>query len=503
MIFERATITLLEKAGEVIHRVTSSASHPNLGINALSLGISPQIYHPNLKEHLFLPNLERLKHLYICGGSGMGKSNFIYNLIKQDILQGNGFGLIDAHGDLINQILNLLVNMIERKEMTQSDLNRLVLVDPSSQEYSIGFNPLEVDDTTSPYGQVSEMISIFKKIWKDVSWGARMDELLRATLYTLAENGLTLLEARPLLTDQDYRQQLTENLKNQEIKDYWHNRFESLSDKMQAVYREPVLNKVSIFLSDPDIRLMLGQKKSSVNFRKAMNEGKWVLINLSKGKLKENTFLLGGLFIIKLYQAALSRTNLSAESRKPFYLYIDEFQNFSGEGFVDILSESRKYGLALTLANQNLAQLDRNLLSSIFANASTQVYFRLSPSDAKFVSSEFGHQEGELFQRLLINLKVGEAVLRKKGETTRLLQTFYEPQKQTTTKQLQKIAEVSLKNYGVPRGQLESEMANRNKKSLPQVISAGTIKTSHPVQILIQSQTTTPSKLPENIVEGE
>lgn len=395
----------------------------------------------------------------------MGKTNLIFNLIKQDIIQGNGFGLIDAHGDLIHQILNFIAILVERKEITERELSRLIVIDPSSKDYLVGFNPLEAEATEGNNPQVSEMISIFKKIWKDVSWGARMDELLRATLYTLAENELTLLEARPLLTNKGYRQGLTQNLKNEEIRDYWDNRFDSLSEKMQAVYREPVLNKISIFLSEPDIRLMLGQKKSSVNFRKIMDEGKWVLINLSKGNLKENTFLLGGLFVIKLYQAALSRTNTPAGNRRPFYLYIDEFQNFSGDGFVDILSESRKYGLSLTLANQNLAQLDRDLLSSIFANASTHAYFRLSPSDAKVVSSEFGHQEGQLLQSQLINLKVGEAIFRRKGEPTRLLKTHFEPSNKVEKSIVEKIIQFSFKNYGVQRSHLQSEITKRHEST--------------------------------------
>ena len=263
--------------------------------SSLYIGRSPKPYNPHEEESVFLSQSEREGHWYIVGGTGTGKTTFIENRIRHDILQNRGCCLLDAHGDLSEKLIRFLASLWQYKEGKQKEemARRLILVEPFHDRIT-GFNPLEASFGNSVYPCALEMMGVFKRRW---DFGPRMEELFRTCLVTLGENKLTLLEMPLLLTSREARGSLVGNLTNQEIKAYWVDRYNKLSQGSEVQYREPVLNKVTEFLTDENIRYMLGQARSTLDFRKAMDEGKWIILNIAKGRLKSNALLLGVLFL--------------------------------------------------------------------------------------------------------------------------------------------------------------------------------------------------------------
>jgi len=430
----------------------------------LLVGQAAHPYQPRKQENVFLSILARVLHLYILGASGSGKSTLLYYLIIQDILAGRGFCLIDPHGDLYHQILSYIAGPYlqgktpaERQQIAK----KLVLIDPSCRAWVTGFNPLEAVGV-DPYAQSMDFVGFLKKLWADAHWGPRMAELIRNSLVTLSINRLTLLEVRPLLTDPLFRERLVANLPEGETIEYWLYRYNTLSERMQATYREPILNRLSVFLSDPSLRLMVGVKESTINFRQIMDQGHWMLVNLSKGHLKNNASLLGGFAIAKLQLCALSRVDVPQDRRTPFFVYVDEFQNFVGEDFETILSEARKYGLGLTLAHQNLDQIDRTLRSSILGNTLTQVIFRTSNQDAAILAAEIGQSDKTIIQRKLINLQQRQAFFKKKGEPARLMTTPFVSPVKVSHEDVQLLIELSMSHHARPRNEVEQEIRNRS-----------------------------------------
>jgi type IV secretory pathway TraG/TraD family ATPase VirD4 len=335
---------------------------------------------------------ERSQHIYVIGATRSGKTKAIESWIRQDINNGSGVGIIDPHGDLTDDILSYIASK------PNFDPRRLIYIDPTNPNYCVGFNPLEIQKSANPYSQVLELVGAFKKIWAD-SWGARMEEILRNTLLTLAVSGLTLLEASRLLTDESFRAfVLSQNLP-EDVTEYWKYRFNPLPERERATWIESSLNKINTFCADPYIRLIIGQTKSTFSLRDIMDNGKILLVNLAKGKLKENAFLLGALLLAKIQVTTLSRVDVSKDKRTPWHLYVDEFQNFATDSFAEILSESAKFGLSLTLAHQNLDQLKKEtplLKGAILGNAGTHVYFRVSREDAEILAKEMFNITGKV-----------------------------------------------------------------------------------------------------------
>lgn len=358
---------------------------------ALVLGMS-RAYSGGPDRAISISPKQRSQHIYVIGATRSGKTKAIESWIRQDINKGKGIGVIDPHGDLVNDILEYIAGM------PHFDPRRLVYIDPSDPVKCVSFNPLEVQAGLGHYSQIMELVGAFKRIWAD-SWGARMEEILRNTLLTLAINRLTILEAGRLLTDKKFRAfLLSQNLPN-DVKNYWKYRFNPLPEREKAVWIESSLNKINTFCADPYIRVIMGQIKSTFDLRNIMDSGKILLINLSKGKLKENAFLLGALLLAKIQMAALSRVDMPKPQRTPWHLYVDEFQNFATDSFSEILSEAAKFGLSLTLAHQNLDQLKRetpNLKGAILGNAGTHVYFRISREDAEILAKEMFTVTGKI-----------------------------------------------------------------------------------------------------------
>jgi len=329
---------------------------------------------------------DRSTHLYVIGATGTGKTKFLEFLIKQDIEKGNGFGVIDPHGDLVEDIKGFLACYHE-DTLDESVFDRVVLVDPTDTDFTVTFNPLEKLPNVSVAEQVGELISSFKKIWSD-SWGARMEDLLRNSLIALGEAELPMTELPRFLTDRSFRESVLRKVENPLAYDYFVRRFNVLTDRGQLPFIEPVMNKINAFLADPRIRQMFSSSKSSFNFRDIVDNKKILLIKLDKGKLKGSADLLGSLLMAKVQLAAFSRSDIPQSKRTPFHFYIDEFQNFASESFMVILSEARKYGLSLTMAHQTLAQIPEEMKNLILGNTGIQVYFRVNRHDAQLLAKE-------------------------------------------------------------------------------------------------------------------
>jgi len=341
----------------------------------MSLKLGTTSFEDEHRAGLYLPKNDRTTHVYVLGSSGVGKSKGLANWILDDIKDGKGCGVIDPHGDLVNDVVGHL-----------EDFHGIILVEMTDPENIIGFNPLERQEGIDPYTQALELLEVFRKIWNlSDEKTPRLIEILRNAVLTLIEAGGTMLDIEPLLTNEQFRKEQMKYVTYEAVASFWHNRFERWEEKDRISNIESTLNKVSSFTSDPRIRLMLSAKKSTIDFRQIMDDGKTVLINLAKGVLRTNSFLLGALFVAKMQMAAMSRVDLDPQDRKPFYLYVDEFQNYATLSFAEIMSEARKYGLSLTLAHQSLVQLDDDLRDIILGNAKNFIVYRCDRQDAELI----------------------------------------------------------------------------------------------------------------------
>lgn len=356
---------------------------PDEAIEALELGW----YWSENKDEFQMAKIaekDRATHFYVVGATGTGKTKFLEFLIKQDINNENGFGVIDPHGDLIEDIKGFLALKYADRRKIISD--RVVLIDPTDPDFTVTFNPLEKMPNISVAEQANELVSAFKNIWKD-SWGARMEEMLTNSFIALSENNMTLAELPSLLTDFHFRNKVSSNVKNPITRQYLKV-INTWSPKMRAFWTESTLNKINAFLVDERIRHILCNPKSSFNLREIIDNKKILLINLDKGKLKDAADILGSLLMSKIQMAAFSRSDIPESKRIPFYLYIDEFQNFASESFSIVLSEARKYRLRLIMAHQILSQIPTELRDLILGNTGIQAYFRLNRKDAQLLAKE-------------------------------------------------------------------------------------------------------------------
>ncbi len=352
---------------------------------------------------------QRPMHLGILGLSGVGKTYFLEHLIRQDIDRHTGFVLFDVHGDLAD---NILAYLAERSHTDPSILTRTIVIEPFDRDFSIGFNPLQRNPDTSAFLQAQELAHILRTRWAAKSFGPRMEELLRNALYVLSANDLTLLELPFLLTTTPYRNKLLEGISEQSIKNYWQLRYERLSDRMRAVLREPLLTRISGFLFDPQIRDIVGQRKSTFSFSQAISAGSFVIANLSKGKLgEENSPILGSLLFTKLELDIMAQAQVPEPDRKFFAVYADELQNFTGQGFATLVAEARKYRIAIAAGHQSWRQLTPEMRNAMLGVGS-RVFFRLHSHDARELAGELPG----IAPSRLITLPRGEAIFRTANE---------------------------------------------------------------------------------------
>lgn len=352
----------------------------NTSSEELSLFATTTFRQGNIK--FGIKRADRMRHLYIIGKSGVGKSFLLNLLTLSDIYHNQGFAVVDPHGDYAQDIL---------KFIPEHRLNDVVYFNPADADYPVAFNPMEVHDENRRNNVASEIVGVLKKMFGD-SWGPRLEHILRYTLLALLETpDSTLLGITRMLTDKKYRNEIIGNITDPVVKAFWVNEFASWNDKFASEAVAPVLNKVGAFTANPLIRNVIGQQKSSFNIRKIMDEGKILIVDLSRGKIGEdNAGILGSLLITKIQLDAMSRADIpNIDDRRPFYLYVDEFQNFATESFAVILSEARKYGLYLTVANQYVAQMPEEVRDAVFGNVGSMISFRVGADDATYLSKYF------------------------------------------------------------------------------------------------------------------
>ncbi|HET6747464.1 MAG TPA: type IV secretion system DNA-binding domain-containing protein [Candidatus Saccharimonadales bacterium] len=325
---------------------------------------------------------DRSRHMYIIGQTGAGKSGTLELLALSDIFHGQGYAIIDPHGDFAMNNLRFIPG---------SRLEDVVYFNPADTAYPLGFNPLEVTNPAQKTNISSEVIGVLKRMFGE-SWGPRLEYILRYTILALLDRPeTTMLDITRMLTDKKFRKETLSYCTDTVVLQFWNVEFASWTDKFQAEAIAPVLNKVGAFTANPVIRNIIGQPRSTFNIRKIMDEGKILIVNLSKGLIGEdNASILGSFLVTKIQLAAMSRSDIpDIKDRRPFYLYVDEFQNFATDSFATILSEARKYGLNLTVANQYISQMSDTVRDAVFGNVGTMISFRVSPDDSPILAKQF------------------------------------------------------------------------------------------------------------------
>jgi len=328
-----------------------------------------------------LPRSDRGRHLYIIGQTGTGKSGMLELLTISDIYSPYGFAVIDPHGDYAQAVL---------KRIPAERAADVVYFNPADTDFPMGFNPLEVYDPKLKTHTCSELIGVIKRIFEN-SWGPRLEYILRYSILALLDYpDATMLDITRILTEKKFRNEVLRYVVDPVVRNFWTIEFASWNDKFMTEAVAPILNKVGAFTANPLVRNIIGQPKSSFNIRQIMDERKILIVNLSRGLVGEdNAALLGALLVTKVQMAAMSRADIAGEQRSPFYLYVDEFQNFATDSFATILSEARKYGLNLTVANQYTAQMMQEVKDAVFGNVGSIISFRTSADDARTMLKYF------------------------------------------------------------------------------------------------------------------
>jgi len=336
---------------------------------------------------------DRRRHVYVIGKTGMGKTELLKNMVIQDIQNGNGIGFVDPHGEASEELL---------KFIPEERIKDVVYFNPSDIENPIAFNIMEDVEPEYRHLIASGLMGVFKKIWPDV-WSSRMEYILNNAVLALLEiPGSTLLGVNRLLSDADWRTEIIEKVKDPVVKTFWVKEFSRYSQRYETEATAAIQNKIGQFISSPLIRNIIGQPKSTIDMRKIMDEKKIIIMNLSKGRIGEDSSrLLGALLVTKLQLAAMSRVDIPEKDRADFILYIDEFQNFSTDSFANILSEARKYRLSLVLAHQYIAQMEEKVRDAVFGNVGTMITFRVGAEDGDFLENEFSP---EFMTHDLVNL---------------------------------------------------------------------------------------------------
>lgn len=326
---------------------------------------------------------DRRRHTYIIGKSGTGKTTLIANMAIDDIRKNRGVAIIDPHGDLCDHILDYIPS---------HRINDCCYFNPADPDYVYPLNVLEAQDESQRELVASGVISIFKKLYGQISWGPRLEHILRNAVLTLVNTpGSNLTHIVEILTHKAYRDQVVAGLHSPTLRNFWLHEFDQMDDKFRIEAISPILNKVGQFIASSKIRNTVAHAKSKVNIQEIMDQKKILIADLSTGKLGEdNSALLGAMLITQIQLSAMNRVYQSQSDRSDFYLYVDEFQNFATEAFIKILSEARKFRLNLIIANQYMNQLDRTIQDAIFGNVGSIISFVVGNQDAYLLAKEFG-----------------------------------------------------------------------------------------------------------------
>lgn len=324
---------------------------------------------------------DRRRHLYVVGKSGVGKSKLLELLVISDILNGEGVGVMDPHGDLIENVM---------KYVPEHRIKDVVLFNPADMDFPIGFNPIESVEPEYRQHVAMGFIEIFKKLFGD-NWTFRLEHVMRYTVLALFDYpNSTVFGILKMLTDKNYRQKVVAHISDTVVKNFWVNEFAAWSEKFDNEAIVPILNKIGQFVSTSLVRNIVGQPKNLMDIDDIINNQKILLMNVSKGNLSEEiSGLIGSMIITSLYRSAMKRAAMPEEKRKDFYFYVDEFQNFATHTFGEILSEARKYRLNLCVSHQHLGQLDAYTKSTVFGNIGSIIAFRVGAEDAFNLEKEF------------------------------------------------------------------------------------------------------------------
>lgn len=375
-------------------QLPTRSTHPDLAV------IGMAVFRGRQQRFGILPD-DRRRHVALVGKTGQGKTTLLQHLIGSDIRAGRGVGLIDAHGDLCDSVL---------AGIPRRRTNDVILFDAADAAHPLSFNLLHCPDLAQRPLVASGIVSAFKKLYAEF-WGPRLEHILRNGILALLEiPGATLLTLLRLLGDAKFRQGIVPNVADPVVRNFWQREFASMPPKFQAEAVAPIYNKVGHFMSSPLLRHILGQSRNSLDLRETVDTNKVLLVNVSKGRLGDDaSALLGSLLITALQLATMSRANVAESERPDFFLYVDEFQNFATESFATILSEARKYRMALTLANQYLSQLDEATADALFGNVGTLVSFQVGANDAETLAMQLG---GDLVPQDLLQLPRYQAYVR-------------------------------------------------------------------------------------------
>jgi hypothetical protein len=395
---------------------------------------------------------DRVRHMHVVGASGTGKTTLLLNCIRQDIENGAGIGVLDPHGDLVDDILAII---------PPERIDDVVLVDPSDEEYSVGFNILLAHSDLEKTLLASDLVSIFQRL--STSWGDQMGSVLQNSILAFLESsvGGTLSDMRRFLVDPVYRAEFLKTVGDPDVVFYWKKTFPQLTGNRSI---GPVLTRLETFLSPKSIRYMVSQPVNRLDFADILDSGKIFLAKLSQGQIgRENAFLLGSLLVAKFQQTAMSRQRMAAEARRDFWLYIDEFHNFISPSMAEILTGARKYRLGLTLAHQELRQLQRDseVAGAVMSNTYTRIVFRVGDEDARKLGDGFGYFEATDLQ----NLGTGEAIARVERsdfDFNLSVPLLERPSPEEAAETRARIVTVSRKKYGTPRTEIEARLRSQS-----------------------------------------
>ncbi|MSU54347.1 MAG: DUF87 domain-containing protein [Candidatus Staskawiczbacteria bacterium] len=425
----------------------------------------------NQKKKFGIKQDDRRRHFYTIGKTGMGKSNLMENMAIQDIQNGYGIAYVDPHGEGAEKLLDFI---------PKGRINDVIFLNPADLDFPIAFNVMEKVDFRYRHLVAGGLMAVFKKVWPDV-WSARMEYILNNTILALLEYpDSTLLGVNRMLADPEYRKEVVANVTDPTVKAFWVNEFARYSQKYETEATAAIQNKVGQFMSNALIRNIIGQTKSTINMRQIMDDGKILILDLSKGRIGEdNSRLLGALLITKIQLAAMSRVDIPEAERKDFYLYVDEFQNFATESFASILSEARKYRLNLIVGHQYISQMDEIVRDAVFGNVGTLAVFRVGAEDADFLEREFSP---EFMATDLVNLGKYNIYLKLMIDGVAShpfsAQTM-EPPTPIADSSRSKIIEASRQTYGVKREIVEEDIRKWTQLSqTPSATVGGKIPTS-------------------------
>lgn len=402
--------------------------------------------HAGVVKPVSLTLEQRVRHTHVIGASGSGKSTLLLNLIRQDIENGQGIAVLDPHGDLIERILGII---------PEERIGDVVLVDPSDEQYSVGFNILNAHSDFEKTLLASDLVSVFQRL--STSWGDQMASVLNNAILAFLESseGGTLADLRRFLLDAGFRKQFLRTVQDPDMVYYWEKGFPQLGGNKSI---GPVITRLESFLAPKPIRYMVSQRENKLDFADITDSGKIFLAKLSQGQIgRENAYLLGSFIVSKFQQTAMARQRMRAEDRRPFWLYIDEFHHFITPSMAEILSGARKYRMGLTLAHQELTQLKREpeVASAVLSNACTRIVFRVADGEAKSLESGFVH----FTARELQNLEVGEAICRveRSDSDFNLNVPFLEDgEEEELSQRRDQVIAASRQRYATPRTQIEA-----------------------------------------------